>query len=201
MDKSTLLSSLKEKEFNREIVQAFSEVKREDFVPAHLAPYAYEDMALPTEVGSTISQPYTIAFMLSLLNPKENQKILEIGSGSGYVLALLSKIIKKGELYGLEINKSLAIKSMKLLDSDPNIDIILKSGFSGFPSKAPFDRILVSAACPDMRIPLQLTDQLSPNGIMIAPVQSSIYQFTKSPDGKIQKREFPGFAFVPLREE
>ncbi len=200
MEKPELIESLKRKDFTEEIVRAFEKVKREDFVPQYLKAYAYEDMALPTEVGSTISQPQTIAFMLSLLNLKQNQKILEIGSGSGYVLALISEIIKNGKIYGLEINQSLAVKSKKLLANDSNINIINKSGFQGLPEFAPYDRILISASCNDIKIPLNFLQQLKDPGILVAPVQSSIFQITKS-EGQIQKKEFKGFAFVPLREE
>jgi len=198
--KQKLIDSLKQKSFSSEIISAFEKVPRENFVPEHLKSYSYEDMALPIESGSTISQPQTIAFMLSLLDLKQNQKVLEIGSGSGYVLSLISEIIKNGKVYGLEINKRLAIKSRNVLQNDSNISIFNKSGSIGLPNQAPFDRIIVSAAFPDLRIPFQLTEQLSDEGVLIAPVQSSIFKLTKSLD-KITKEEYSGFAFVPMREE
>src|SRR3989344_4200873 len=108
MNKTELIEFLKKKGFSEKIVSAFQTVKREDFIPEHSNLYAYEDIAVPLEPGTTISQPSTIAFMLTLLNPQDNQKILEIGSGTGYVLALLSNICPASEIYGLEINKKFA---------------------------------------------------------------------------------------------
>ena len=199
--KQLLIESLKKKGYSESTISAFEKVKRENFVPEHLKSYAYEDIALPIESGSTISQPSTIAFMLSLLDLHYGQKVLEIGSGSGYVLSLISEIIKSGKIYGLEINKRLAIKSKELLSKDSNIEIFNKSGSLGFSSLAPFDRIIVSASFSDLRIPLSLSEQLSPNGILIAPVKSSIFKIIKNSDGKLIKEEFQGFVFVPFREE
>jgi len=198
MQKEELIHSLREK-FPEKIVSAFQKVKRENFLPDHLKSYAYEDMALPLEEGSTISQPKTISFMLELLELKQNQKILEIGSGSGYVLALLSEIIKNGKIYGMEIKKTLAINSKKLLEEDSNIEIFNRSGFDGLPEFAPFDRILISASCKDMRVPYNLTEQLKDKGILVAPVRESVFQIKKQ-NGKLKEKEFKGFAFVPLRE-
>ena len=200
MNKTALLQSLKQKGISQNILDAFLKVKREEFVPDNFKEYAYEDVAIPLEDGSSLSQPYTSAFMLSLLEPKQNQKILEIGSGSGFVLALLSEIIKNGKVYGLEINKGLSIKSRKLLEKDSNIEIINRSGFLGLPQFAPYDRILFSASCNDMRIPYNILDQLSNDGILVVPIRSSIFQIKKI-DGKISQKEFPGFAFVPLKED
>tara|TARA_Y100000310_G_scaffold304248_1_gene343201 strand:- start:57 stop:662 length:606 start_codon:yes stop_codon:yes gene_type:complete len=201
MEKPQLIQNLKSKKFPPNVVEAFEKVRREDFLPDNFKIYAYEDVALPLEDGSTISQPYTVAFMLQLLEPKQGQRILEIGSGSGYALSLISEIIKAGKIYGVELNKNLAIKSQKLLSKDSNICIFNRSGFQGLLQYAPYDRILFSASCTDMRIPYNILDQLKPEGIMVVPVQSSIFQIKKSSDSKISKQEFPGFAFVPLRRE
>ena len=195
--KEKLIDSLKKKGFPSLIINAFEKVTREEFLPDNVAAYAYDDIALPIEDGSTISQPSTIAFMLSLLDPKQNQKVLEIGSGSGYALALISEIIKNGKIYGLEINQRLAVKSKKTLSSNSLVEILNRSGVNGLSDFSPFDRILVSASCQDMRIPSLLLDQLSDNGIMVAAVKQSIIQFKKE-SGKIKKNEFPGFVFVPF---
>jgi len=110
MDKSQLIESLKMRGFSKEIISSFEKVRREDFVPEDMKKIAYEDTSLPIGEGQTISQPYTIAVMLSLLDLKKGQKILEIGSGCGYVLALVSELIGKGEkVYGIEIIKSLFV--------------------------------------------------------------------------------------------
>ena len=197
MDKQQLLESLKYNGFHEKIINAFAKVKREDFIPEQYQNLAYEDIALPLEQVATISQPYTIAFMLNLLElqPNKNQKILEIGSGSGYVLALISAIIKKGKIYGVEIINSLAKKSKQLLKKDKKIKILNKDGSNGLPDKAPFDRILISASANE--IPSDLYQQLKNNGILVAPVRDSIFQIRKK-NKKIEIKEFPGFVFVPL---
>ena len=196
MHKEGLIESLKSQGFSSKIVEAFKRVKREDFVPDNLKYLAYEDNALPLEHGATISQPYTIAFMLNLLELKlnKNQKILEIGSGCGYVLALINEIIKKGRIFGMEIIPSLAKKSKQYLKDYKNIEIINQDGSDGLLRYAPFDRILISAAANE--VPAYLYPQLKNNGILVTPVRNSIFQIKKK--NKITKREFPGFVFVPL---
>ncbi len=197
MDKKQLIEKLKADCFPDKIIKAFEKVKRENFIPEALKSFAYEDTALPLEKGSTISQPYTIAFMLSLLKLSENknQKILEIGSGSGYVLALISEITKGAEIYGVEIIPSLAQTSKKILSNHKNIKIINKNGINGLPKKAPFNKILVSAAA--NKIPSNLTKQLKDNGILVIPISNSIFQIKKQKN-KLIKKEFPGFVFVPF---
>lgn len=197
MDKEGLLALLKKKGFSESLINAFNEVKREDFVPEHLIGYAYEDLALPVMEGSTLSQPSTVAFMLDLLQVENKQKILEIGSGSGYVLALLRAMNKSGHIYGLEILKELAIRSKNYFASTKNVDVVIRNGSQGLPEFAPYDRILISASCQE--VPRHLLSQLTENGILVAAVKQSIFQIKKSAGETIEK-EFPGFAFVPLRE-
>lgn len=195
MDKPQLLASLKAHGFSQQILNAFKKVPREDFIPANLQQYAYEDNALLLEKGATISQPYTIAFMLNLLELKPKQKILEIGSGCGYVLALLSEITD-GKTYGIEIISSLVEKSKNYLSKYKNIQVFAKDGSQGLKEKAPFDRILISAAA--AKIPEHLYPQLKDNGILVTPVLNSIVQIKKE-KGKIKIKEFSGFVFVPLQ--
>ncbi|HLF53577.1 MAG TPA: protein-L-isoaspartate O-methyltransferase [Candidatus Nanoarchaeia archaeon] len=197
MDKEGLLASLKKKGFSESLINAFNAVKREDFVPEHLIGYAYEDLALPVMEGSTLSQPSTVAFMLDLLQVEDKQKILEIGSGSGYVLALLKAMNKSGHIYGLEILKELAIRSKNYFANTKNVDVVIRNGSQGLPEFAPYDRILISASCQE--VPRHLLSQLTENGILVAAVKQSIFQIKKSAEETIEK-EFPGFAFVPLRE-
>ena len=199
-DKEKLLTKLKDIGFSDEIVKTFARVKREFFVPDQLATYAYEDLALPLDDGSTLSQPSTTAFMLSLLEPEQNNKILEIGSGSGYVLSLISEMIKSGKVYGIEINPRLAIKSKKTLERDSNIEIINRSGLNGLPEQEPFDRILVSASFEDKSIPLKLLEQLKDPGILVCPVKNSILQIKKS-NSITTEKSYPGYAFVPFVSE
>lgn len=202
--KQLLLESLKQKNFSKEILNAFSKVKREKFISEELKDNAYEDAALPTEKGQTISQPYTIAIMLSLLKLKKGQKILEIGSGCGYVLALLSKIVgKKGKVFGIEIINELVESSKKNLSEYKNIEIYNGNGKIGLSEKAPFSRILISAA--SNKIPERLIPQLENRGILVAPLGSktgqSLIAFKKTSKGELEiKKEIPGFIFVPLIE-
>jgi len=165
MNKTQLIESLRRKGFSEHITKAFEKVKREDFVPDQYREYAYEDTPIPIHKnGSTTSQPYTIAFMLNLLelNSNSKQEVLEIGSGSGYVLALIQEITK-GETYGVEIVKDLVDKSKQNLKNYKNITVINKSGKNGLPKYTPYDRILVSAACPDLETAKNLNKQLKDN--------------------------------------
>lgn len=198
MNKLQLLKSLRREGFSKEILNAFSKVKRENFVPERIKHNAYEDIALPIGNGQTISQPYTIAMMFSLLELKTGQKVLEIGSGCGYVLALISEIVgDKGKVFGIEIIKELAEKSKKNLKGYKNIKVYHGSGAKGLKDEnvtlirgikkshpsvfrgesaretggsLAFDRILISAACKE--IPKPLLSQLKDNGIIVAPVGS-----------------------------
>jgi protein-L-isoaspartate(D-aspartate) O-methyltransferase len=195
VNKDELLVSLKGKNFSESVIHAFEKVKREDFVPEHLIAYAYEDVALPVMEGSTLSQPSTTAFMLTLLDARDGQKVLEIGSGSGYVLALLAEINKSGKVFGIEILRELAINSRNYLNNNANVEVIMRNGFEGLTEFAPFDKILVSASCPE--IPRHLLSQLKDEGVLVAAVKQSIFQITKSA-GETTEKEFPGFVFVPL---
>jgi len=196
MNKSQLLEHLERQGFPKHILKAFEKIKREDFIPEDYKEHAYDDNPIPLGYGATTSQPYTIAFMLDKLELKENknQKILEIGSGSGYVLALLQEITK-GKIYGVEIIKALADQSKKVLKNNKNIKIIHKSGKNGSPENTPYDKILISASCSE--IPKHLTKQLKDNGIIVASVQHSLVKIKKQKD-KVEIKEFPGFVFVPL---
>ncbi len=230
MNKPQLLKSLKQQGFSDKILNAFEKIKREDFIDKNLKQHAYLDKPLPISHGQTISQPYTVAFMLNLLelnnltdksininnlkilssykeerissNSKENNKILdnkpkilEIGSGSGYVLALINKISKKSKIYGVERIEKLVQKSSNVLKTKKNISIICDDGSKGLKKYAPYDRILISASAE--KIPSHLYSQLKSNGIMVCPVKNSIFQI-KRKKLRIEKKEFPGFVFVPL---
>ncbi len=197
MNKDELLQLLKQKGHAPARIHAFDKVKREEFVPEHLIPYAYEDIALPIEDGSALSQPSTIAFMLSLLDVQETSKVLEIGAGSGYVLALLGELAQHGQVYGVEVHKALAIQAKKRLLGKHNLHIIQRNGFQGLAERAPFDRIMLSAACKEK--PYHLLSQLTDAGILVAPVNDTIVQIKKV-SGTIQEETYPGFAFVPLVE-
>jgi protein-L-isoaspartate(D-aspartate) O-methyltransferase len=198
MQKIDLLKYLKEKGYAEKTIAAFAAIDREKFVPEHLVNYAYEDMALPLSEGSCISQPSTIAFMLELLDLDKSHKILEIGAGSGFSLALTASIVTSGTIFGLEINPHLSIKAKERLSGFNNIHLINKSGFYGYPEKAPFDRILISASCEEK--PYYLLDQLTESGIIVAAVRDTIIQIRKI-SGEIKEQVFYGFSFVPLKRE
>lgn len=186
-----------------EVEGAFLSVPREEFFPVHLRGHSYEDSAFPIGPGQSVSQPSTIAPMLEMLSAKRGMKVLEVGSGSGYVLALLSKIVgTKGKVFGIEISKDLCGSSrIALKNVKAKATVVQGDGTKGLPSKAPFDRILVSAACPFL--PKPLFDQLKDNGIAVAPVGDRYSQQLEAlhkAKGKIVSRQTsPGFyVFVPL---
>ena len=204
MQKDELIKKLEHLGFQEKILKAFSSVEREDFVPTELKHHAYEDAPLPIGHGQTISQPYTIAIMLKELNLQKGQKVLEIGSGCGYVLALLSKIVgEKGQVFGLELSSELKKISAENTNQYSNVKIHNKDGTKGLAEEAPFDRILISAAC--SKAPPELIKQLKENGILVAPIgssfQQSIVTIQKRNDKPVLKNEIPGFVFVPLVED
>lgn len=204
MNKKELIESFERAGFSKKIINAFSKVKRENFVPENMGENAYEDTALPIGHGQTISQPYTIALMLSELNLNLGQKVLEIGSGSGYVLALLSEIVgKRGRIFGMEIIKKLAEKSKELLENYENVKIYSRSGFDGLKEESPFDRILISAAVRE--IPSSILNQLKDGGILVAPrgprFEQNIVIIQRKGNEFITKSEIKGFIFVPFVEE
>lgn len=206
MNKQELLKRLKAFGFSKKILDAFSKVKREDFVPEELEDQTYEDAPLPIGQGQTISQPYTIAVMLSEIELKKSQKVLEIGSGSGYVLALISEIIgEKGKVFGIEIISELVAKSKEALalGDYKNVEIYRRNGSGGLPEKAPFDRIIISAACRE--IPKELLNQLKDGGILITPrgprFEQSLVVIKRQGNEFKTIREIPGFIFVPFVDE
>jgi protein-L-isoaspartate(D-aspartate) O-methyltransferase len=197
MNKKQLLNQLKAHGFSESIIKAFEKTDRTKFIPGEYKEQSYYDTALPIGCGQTISQPYTIAFMLTLLeiNPDKNQKILEIGSGSGYVLELIHHLSPGSKIFGMERIKQLAQSSKERVSAYKNIKVINSQGEKGLESEKPFDRILISASCKEM--PSHLTKQLKFKGILVSPVRDSIIRLKKESGGnKIQ--EYPGFVFVPL---
>ena len=143
-------------------------VPRHEFVPDEMRAFAYEDRPLAIGNGQTISQPYIVAFMTSVINPKSDDKILEIGTGSGYQAAVLAEIV--GEVYTIEIIPALAEQAEKKFQAleYTNIHTRVGDGYHGWPEKAPFDAIVVTAA-PD-EIPMPLVDQLKEGGKLVIPV-------------------------------
>ena len=187
---------------NKAVLNAFKKIPREEFIPKQLHSQTYEDIPLPIYEKQTISQPTTVMLMTQDLEPKKGQKILEIGSGSGYQAAILSEIIgKKGKIYTLEILPKLAkfarsnIKKLNI----KNIEVICADGSKGYPKKAPFDRIIVTAGAPEAPIPL--IKQLKDKGILVIPIgplySQEMFKIVK--DGpRLHIKKLGGFRFVPL---
>lgn len=181
------------------IINAFWDIDRKYFVPAQFTEHIYIDAPLPIGKNQTISQPSTVAFMLEQLAPKEGESILDIGSGSGWTTSLLCHIVgQNGSVTGLERVDELVEQGKKNLAQFNFGDhcSIQKAGAQlGIPNQK-FDRILVSASAEE--IPTVLFDQLKIGGILVVPVQNSIFRFEKISDDNIKRDEYKGFAFVPL---
>ncbi len=180
------------------IIEAFKAVDRACFVPSEFADYRYVDAPLSIGEGQTISQPWTVAFMLELLQPKKGDKILDIGSGSGWSSALLAHIVgQSGLVLGLERKDELVdfgsqnLKKMGI----KNAKIEKASDVLGIPGEK-FDAILVSASADD--IPKELFSQLEITARLVIPIENSIYLFEKISEDEITHQEFEGFRFVPL---
>ena len=176
--------------------QAFLNVPREKFFPKESKDFAFVDLAYSVGENSTISQPTTIATMLSLLEVMYGDKVLEVGSGSGYVLALLNKITNT-KVYGIEINQKLADNSNKIL-AGINIDFEIQCSDAkkGFKKQKNFDRILVSAAT--KKVPDKLFDQLSKNGLLIAPVGDEVQDLMVFNKNKDLLFRLGSFVFVKM---
>ncbi len=184
------------------IIEAFSAIDRKYFIPEEFKDHIYIDRPLPIGKDQTISQPSTVAFMLERLEPKRGDKILDIGSGSGWTTALLCHIVgDEGSVLGLERVDELVKKGQENLArlNLPEHCRIEKAGKDlGKPTEQ-YDKILVSASAEE--IPEELFAQLKVGGILVIPVKNSIFRFKKISESKVEAQEFPGFVFVPLIKE
>jgi protein-L-isoaspartate(D-aspartate) O-methyltransferase len=183
------------------IINAFREVSREDFVLQKYREYAYSDEPLPIGSGQTISQPTTVAIMTESLEPKQGQKILEIGTGSGYQAAILSKVVgSEGKIITIEIIPSLVEFAKHNLKEYDNVEIMLADGSKGWPKEKPYDGIIVTAGAP--KIPDPLFEQLKEGGVMVIPVSRGIFAermlIVKKIKGKMEIKDLGFFTFVPL---
>jgi protein-L-isoaspartate(D-aspartate) O-methyltransferase len=182
----------------KKIIEAFRVIDRKYFVPDWYADEIYGDYPLPIGENQTISQPTTVAFMLELLGAEEGDRVLDIGSGSGWTTALLGHIVgEKGEVIGLERQKALVVQGRKNIRHFDFIHVRIEEAGEklGMPDEQ-FDAILVSASAPE--IPEQLLKQLKRGGRLVIPVQDTIYRFVKETETEIRREEYPGFIFVPL---
>lgn len=185
---------------DRRILNAFLTVPRHSFVPETELEKAYRDQALSIGRGQTISQPYVIALMLEHLQLNANAKVLEIGSGCGYVLALLSLLTKR--VYGIELEKELVQRSKNILKElqIDNVSVICGDGYKGYPAAAPYDAILLSAA-PEA-LPEELLTQLKPTGKLILPVGKfdQLLVLYEQIMGEWKGKVITDVRFVPLRQ-
>ncbi|MAF79506.1 protein-L-isoaspartate O-methyltransferase [bacterium] len=203
MTHQKLIQELKDENYleTPSIIQAFEKVDRKDFVPKDQEEYAYLNSALPIGHKQTISQPLVVAFMLELLEPKRGEKILDIGSGSGWQTALLAHIVEKdGKIIAIERIPELAQNAKANLADYPKllkrIEMLDGDASKGFEQNAPYDKIISVASA--RKIPNEWKEQLKIGGHIVAPVRESIIRLEKTSADKFKKKEFYGFAFVPL---
>lgn len=184
------------------IMEAFQAIDRKDFVPEEVKDLAYENTALPIGYKQTISQPLVVAFMLELLELKPGEKVLEIGTGSGWNTALMAKIISgQGKIYSIERIEELHnfaetnLFKYGFLEKE-TAELILGDGSKGYKDQAPYDKIIAAAA--GEAIPEAWKEQLKIGGRIVAPVKDSIVAIDKIAKDKFEKKEYFGFSFVPL---
>ena len=184
------------------LITAFKKIQRENFLPQELKYEAYNDNPLPIGYNQTISQPTTILIMLQALELKKTDNVLEVGTGSGYNAALISYIIKQGKLYTTEIIPELAESAKNKLENYKNIGVIKTDGSKGYKESAPYDKIIVTAACP--KIPNLLIKQLKLNGTLVAPIGPLYNQEMLkiiNRQNKLEIKNLGNFIFVPMQGE
>jgi protein-L-isoaspartate(D-aspartate) O-methyltransferase len=182
------------------VLRAMDEVPRERFVAREMAGNAYADHALPIDCGQTISQPYVVAYMTEQLGVLPHHRVLEVGTGSGYQAAVLSRLAR--EVVSVERYRTLAEQArgrLRDLGYD-NAEVIVGDGLAGVPDRAPFDRILVTAAAAD--VPQALVEQLGEGGVMVLPLgphegPQYIVKLTRTPS-ELKRENLIGVRFVPL---
>jgi protein-L-isoaspartate(D-aspartate) O-methyltransferase len=201
--RNQLVSVLQQKGItNKSVLEAISKIPRHLFLNSSFEDYAYQDKAFPIGAGQTISQPYTVAFQTELLEVKKGDKVLEIGTGSGYQTAVLCTV--GAVVYSVERQNELFKKTSLLL---PKLGIRAKhlsfgDGYKGLPNYAPFDSIIVTAGAPE--IPKALMSQLKIGGKLVIPVGEKIQVMTliiRKDETQFEKHEFGDFKFVPLLED
>ena len=187
---------------DRRVMEALAEVPRHEFVPLELQSVAYFDGPLPIGFGKTISQPFIVAVMTDLLDPRPSDIVLEIGTGLGYQTAVLAQLAQR--VYSVELIEELAVQARRRLAQQgyANIEIRVGNGRAGWPEQAPFDRIIVTAA-PEL-IPVALLDQLAPGGKMVVPAglpdAQQLLLVEKDSDGTLSTREILPVRFSLLEE-
>lgn len=196
-----LVDTLREKGIQDEgVLAAIEKIPRHFFLDTAFEKIAYEDRAFPISSGQTISHPYTVAYMTQLLQVKPFEKILEIGTGSGYQACVLAEL--KAHVYTIERQKELyeENKEFQLLSKYVRMKRFFGDGYLGLPTYAPFDKMIITAAAPF--VPPKLVEQLKPGGYMVIPVTEGEAQrmkrLTRLPDGGYNEEVFELFSFVPM---
>jgi len=183
------------------VLEALRKVPRHRFVPPEMLPSAYEDSALPIGLGQTISQPYVVAFMTEALELQPQDRVLEIGTGSGYQAAVLSLLVR--EVYSMEIVERLGMEAEARLKEMgyANVRVRVGDGYRGWPEAAPFDAIIVTAAPPD--VPPALVTQLRPGGRMVVPIGryvQNLIRLRRTAKG-LERESLLPVRFVPMVPE
>ena len=201
--RKSLVEELKNKGISDEnVLNAINTVPRHVFLDSSFLDFAYQDKAFPIGSGQTISQPFTVAFQSSLLEIKKNMKVLEIGTGSGYQACVLAEMGAK--VFSIERQRKLYSKTKAFLAEFPyRIKMFLGDGNKGLPTYGPFDRIIITAAAPE--IPQALIDQLKVGGMMVIPLSENencqtMLRLTKQEDGSMKRETYGDFRFVPMLE-
>lgn len=184
------------------VLAAIGKIPRHFFLDSAFDDVAYEDRAFPIGEGQTISQPYTVAYQSQLLEIKKFEKVLEIGTGSAYQACVLAEM--GAMVYTIERQKKLfdANKNFAQLKKYPSIKFFYGDGYEGLPTYAPFDKVIITAAAPE--IPQKLIQQLKPGGMMVIPLGAGELQrmmrITRMPNGALKEEVFDHFSFVPMVE-
>lgn len=187
---------------DEDVLEAINRIPRHFFLDSAFDEVAYEDRAFPIGEGQTISQPYTVAYQTQLLELKKFEKVLEIGTGSAYQACVLAEL--GVQVYTIERQKKLfeGNKLFAYLKKYPNIKFFYGDGYEGLPTYGPFDKVLITAAAPE--IPPKLVQQLKPGGMMVLPLGSGDVQrmmrLTKLASGAMKEEVFDQFSFVPMIE-
>jgi protein-L-isoaspartate(D-aspartate) O-methyltransferase len=184
---------------DKAVLEAFRKVPRHRFVPSIWQGRAYSDGPLPIGEGQTISQPYIVALMTELIAPTKKMRVLEIGTGSGYQAAILSDCV--AEVDSIEVVPGLGRKARRVLGElgYRNVQVRIGDGYEGWPQRAPYDAIILTAAPPD-QIPRPLLDQLKPGGRLVAPVgreDQRLLRITRTPEG-FKREVIADVRFVPM---
>jgi protein-L-isoaspartate(D-aspartate) O-methyltransferase len=196
-----LVDTIKSKGITDEkVLHAIERIPRHFFLDSAFDEVAYEDKAFPIAEKQTISQPYTVAYQTQLLEVKSFDKVLEIGTGSAYQACVLADM--GAQVYTIERQKKLfdGNKNFAFIRKYPNIKFFYGDGYEGLPTFAPFDKVLITAAAPD--VPKKLVEQMKSGGMMVIPVGTGEVQvmkrYIKQPDGSITEQVYDRFSFVPM---